>query len=267
MSAETYGAILAPSTPSSRRQPGIPFSRVLNIETRKQLDTRAGRGIFIAFLLMATVMIGLAIYAAYRAEEAIAFDMLINSTAGIASLLIPMISIMAVTSEWSQRTHLVTFTMEPNRFKVVFGKIVASLLLTVVSFLALVMLSLTIAFIAGLFLEAGSILTIPWRTTLGMLLVLLLLTLFGSAFGVLFQNTPLAIVAYWALPTVFTLVASLVPAIAKATSWIDISMAQQPIFELEMTGTEAGQLATSFSIWILLPLVVGLARLMKKEIK
>ena len=47
------------------------------------------------------------------------------------AILLPVVGILAVTSEWSQRTALVTFTLEARRLRVVWAKVLATLLVGV----------------------------------------------------------------------------------------------------------------------------------------
>ena len=44
-------------------------------------------------------------------------------------MLLPILGIMAATAEWTQRTGLVTFTLEPRRGRVVLAKALAALVL------------------------------------------------------------------------------------------------------------------------------------------
>ncbi len=44
-------------------------------------------------------------------------------------LILPVVGIMAMTSEWTQRTALTTFTLSPRRIPVLFAKLVAAIAL------------------------------------------------------------------------------------------------------------------------------------------
>ncbi len=48
-------------------------------------------------------------------------------------ILLPVIAILSVTSEWSQRTGLITFTLVPHRGQVILAKAIAAVLVGVVS--------------------------------------------------------------------------------------------------------------------------------------
>ena len=41
-------------------------------------------------------------------------------------ILLPVLGILLVTSEWSQRTAMVTFTLEPSRSRVIAAKFVVA---------------------------------------------------------------------------------------------------------------------------------------------
>ena len=44
------------------------------------------------------------------------------------NILLPVLGIMSVTSEWSQRTAMVTFTLEPSRSRFLAAKFVGTLI-------------------------------------------------------------------------------------------------------------------------------------------
>jgi ABC-2 type transport system permease protein len=51
-----------------------------------------------------------------------------------ASLVIPVAGILLVTSEWSQRTALITFALVPVRSRVVAAKLIAGIALVAIAF-------------------------------------------------------------------------------------------------------------------------------------
>ena len=48
-------------------------------------------------------------------DEPIKLDDFVGIANFISGFLLPVLGIMLVTSEWSQRTAMVTFTLEPHR--------------------------------------------------------------------------------------------------------------------------------------------------------
>ncbi len=102
----------------------IPFQRLVRVELRKSADTRAGRwliGITFGLTLIADLLI--AIILALK-DEAVMYGDLVAGAAFGSSLLLPVLGIMLVTSEWSQRTAMTTFALEPRRTRVVLAKMV-----------------------------------------------------------------------------------------------------------------------------------------------
>ena len=57
-------------------------------------------------------------------------------------LLLPVIGVMAMTSEWTQRTALTTFTLSPRRVRVQLAKFVSAIVLSVVVLTATALLAL-----------------------------------------------------------------------------------------------------------------------------
>ena len=113
-----------------------------------------------------------------------------------------MVSILTLTSEWSQRTVLTTFTQEPRRIRVINAKVTVSLLLAAAAavFGGLVTAAgLGVAAASGRELDAN----LNAGVVVGYLLFVLLNVLTGVAFGALLHNSAAAIVLYFALPTAF----------------------------------------------------------------
>jgi len=90
----------------------------------------------------------------------------------------------------------------------------------------------------------------------------------GLAFGLLFLNSAAAIVTYFVLPTAFSILANLWTTLDKAAPWIDLGTAQQPLFgATHMSGEQWAQLGTSSLVWVVLPFVLGLVRVLRAEVK
>src|SRR5829696_8029635 len=62
----------------------------------------------------------------YTFAEAIGFPM---------TVILPMIAVLAITGEWSQRSGLTTFTLVPRRNRVILAKVIASVTVGVASML------------------------------------------------------------------------------------------------------------------------------------
>ena len=87
----------------------------------------------------------------------------------------------------------------------------------------------------------------------------------GVAFGtILLASTP-AIVALSALPIAWTAVASL-SFFADAAPWLDTRLALAPLHEEVLSATQWAQAGTALALWMLLPLLIGIWRITRQEV-
>jgi hypothetical protein len=89
----------------------------------------------------------------------------------------------------------------------------------------------------------------------------------GVAFGLVFMNSALAIVLYYLLPTVWTILGETIHALDEPADWLDTSRTLQPLVDDQMTGQAWAHLGTSLGVWIGLVLLIGLWRLRRTELK
>ena len=252
--------------------PEVPFSRLVGVELRKARDTRAGFWLLLGIGLLVVLMLGTATIITLVQTEPILFSDFTAIAAYMTSFLLPILAIMLVTSEWSQRTALVTFTLEPRRSRVVLAKLVVAQLFTV--------LTLALALVIGAVCTGICELVQPdqtrWALGLGDMagwLVTQTLTMIGGfALATLLLNTPAAIVAFlvykYVLPGIFALAASLGGAIETVVRWVDFQGAQGDVYEWTMTGGDAwAHLVVSGLLWLALPLALGLRRILRAEVK
>ncbi|MBM6401330.1 ABC transporter permease [Phycicoccus sonneratiae] len=254
----------APAAPRTDGRPGVPFGRLLRVELRKLLDTRAGRWLGIVTAGIAVVAV-VAFLVWGEAADATYAGLL-----GIATLplvmLLPILGIMTATAEWSQRTGLVTFALEPHRGRVVLAKLVAAVVLGL-GVVAAAALAVALAHLVGSGArDLPTAWEVPAATALGLVLALTIYLVQGVAFGLVFLNTPVAIVASLLLPTVFSIVTSLVDGFEKVAAWLDLSLVTEPLTEGTMAGQDWAHLATAALVWIGVPLGVGTWRVLTKEI-
>ena len=126
------------------------------------------------------------------------------------AILMPIIGILMVTSEWSQRTGLTTFVLEPRRSRVTQAKIGAAVLLGV----AMVTFAMAVGALATLLSQVIRGGDPSWSVSAlslgGINFGQLVGVLMGLAFGMVLQNSPAAIVAYLGLPTLWSILGQLV---------------------------------------------------------
>jgi ABC-2 type transport system permease protein len=252
----------APTLDVSGTSP-VPFGRLIGVEVRKMSDTRAGMWLLIAIGLITAAAVTIFFFAA--PDDQLTFLNFMVATATPQGFLLPVLGILLVTSEWGQRTTLTTFTLEPSRTRVIAAKVVAALLVGLVA----IVIAMAIAALATVLSGAPD----AWQDIgvddIGKFSLLQISgVLMGLAFGLILLNSAAAIVLYFVLPTAFSFVASLWSALRDAAPWVDTGTSQQPLFtSADLTGEQWAQLATSSALWILLPFVAGLVRVIRAEVK
>ena len=135
-------ATLAPGTLDVSGTPRIPLSRLVRVELRKLTDTRSGKWLLIAIAVITTLIVGAVFLTAKPSDRT--FINFMGATATPQGFLLPVLGILLVTSEWNQRTALVTFTLMPVRGRVLVAKVCAAL----IAGLAAIVLAVAVAALA-----------------------------------------------------------------------------------------------------------------------
>ncbi|HST83011.1 MAG TPA: hypothetical protein VLL08_14855 [Kineosporiaceae bacterium] len=266
MSAETLTRLdwSAPdgSTPPPAR-PGL--ARLTVVEMRKMVDTRAGFWLLVSIgLISLLAVIAQLIWGDADARNLTDYFSLSLYPVGI---LLPVLGILTVTSEWSQRTALATFTLVPERHRIVIAKLAAATVFGALSLLASLLFSAFGTALGILLRDSAGSWSMPASNLFQALLFQVLGVVMGVAFGMLLMNTPLAIVLYFMLPTVWQILTSVITAIRDAAEWLDLNGAMEPLSLGTLHGEGWGKLATSTLVWIVVPLVLGTIRLIRREVK
>nr|CAA9352856.1 MAG: hypothetical protein AVDCRST_MAG46-2698 [uncultured Nocardioidaceae bacterium] len=258
----------APGPPVTSSPPiaAVPFSRLLKVELRKTTNTRAGFWLLVAIGVITAAVIAIFLFAA-EADE-LTFETFLLVTMTPQGFLLPVMAILAVTAEWSQRTGLVTFTLEPSRMRVTAAKLVAVTLLGLGA-IALALALAAVGNVLGMSLQDGAG---DWDVTGAYLrdfTVLQLASLAqGFAFGLLLMHSAAAIVLYFVLPTVWSVLFLLVDWLADIAPWVDLATAADPIMRGQsLNGDDWLHVAVAGTLWVLLPLALGLVRLTRSEVK
>ena len=238
---------------------GVPFPRLLRVEWGKATDTRAARWLL---ALVAVSTIGLMLVPILDRSR---IDQTYTSYLGFAAIgltiLLPVVSILTLTSEWSQRTVLCTFTQEPRRIRVVNAKVAVSLLLAVggAVFGGLVTAaSLGVAAASGRELDAN----LHVGVRVGYLLFVLLNVATGVALGALLHNSAAAIVCYFTLSFALGLLGR---TLASLGQWVDSSTTFNWVLNDQWSG-HTPQILVTVTIWVALPMTAGLIRTVRREI-
>jgi ABC-type transport system involved in multi-copper enzyme maturation permease subunit len=249
----------------------VPFGRLVSVELRKMIDTRAGRWLLISIAALTALVLVIQLWVVLAQDLDITFDDFAGGANIPMNILLPVLGIMSVTSEWSQRTAMVTFTLEPSRSRFLAAKYVGTLIIA----LTAVVIGLALTILANALYGAISDHEAVWGVSAFQILCYFLLYLFamstGFAFGMLLLNTAAAIVIYFVysfiLPGLFELGAALLDWFKDIRPWIDFNLAQTPLTVADVSGKEWAQLATSGLIWLVLPLAIGIWRVLRAEVK
>lgn len=249
------------------RTRAVPFSRLVAVELRKAADTRAGRWLLAAIVAITAAIMVIFFLVAGASDRTFASFIAISATP--QGFLLPVLGILLVTSEWGQRTAMVTFALEPSRARVVAAKVLAALVLGVAAWVAANLLAAVATVLGG---AGGGFDDVAVPVFALFLLLQLLTVVQGLAYGLLFLNTPAAIVFFFVAPIASSIVFGLVPALQEAAPWLDLGSAQAPLFELGgtsdgLSGEQWAQLGTTSLLWIALPLALGLVRVLRAELK
>lgn len=249
----------------------VPLTRITAVELRKMFDTRSG------FWLIASIAISAVLAAAgvilFAADDELTYSTFATAIRFPVIIILPLVAILAVTSEWSQRTGLTTFTMVPHRSRIIAAKAISSVLIAI----AAMALTFAVGAIGNLLSAAVTGTTLVWDVSftqclyyvLGMVLSLLV----GFMLGVLIRASIGAVVAYFALtfllPTIFSLLAAGQQWFRDLQPWIDIQFAQSGlfVFDKSLTGEQWAHIGVTGIVWLVVPLLIGLRLVMRAEVK
>jgi hypothetical protein len=92
--------------------------------------------------------------------------------------------------------------------------------------------------------------------------------LWGLAFGMLFLNSAVAIVLYFLVPTITSVVSGVWSSARDWLIWVDLGTSQGALFsEGGPTGEQWAQIGTGSLVWIVLPGALGVWRILRAEVK
>ncbi|MEU6073354.1 ABC transporter permease [Micromonospora sp. NPDC047074] len=252
---------VAPRRRSDVRRPSL--LRLTGVELRKLVDTRAGLWLLITIGLSAAVIAVVQLIWTPDAEQTFA-NFFLPSMLPIG-LLLPVLGILSVTGEWSQRTALTTYALVPRRGRVVAAKLAAMVLAALASVLVSLGVAAVGTLVAGATGGAGT-----WRFEASLLLHAVVLqvanVLMGAAFGLLLLNTPLAIVGFLLLPTLWTILGGMIRPLREPAGWLDTGRTMEPLLTPDVTADQWARFAVSLLVWLVVPLVAGLVRTLRREV-
>lgn len=255
--------------PALRGTTAPPLGRLVGVELRKVRDTRAGAWLLVTIALMVVGITGMAMV--WGVGSSASLGSFVSVQVMPMQLLLPMVAVLAVTGEWSQRGALTTFALVPRRGRVVAAKALAVLLVT----LAATALSVAVAAVGVLVGGAVHDVPVAWDLTADQaaraLLINVLSVAVGFALGVLIRSSAPALVAslgfVLVVPGLSGMVASYAAWWAAHGLWLDLATTLQAFSAPQVTGETWAQLGTSALLWVGVPLAAGLRGLLRTEIR
>jgi ABC-type transport system involved in multi-copper enzyme maturation permease subunit len=247
----------------------VPLSRVVQVELRKMFDTRSGFWLIASIVITATLtMVGTIAFAPdveltyYTFAKAIGFPM---------TVVLPIIAVLAITGEWSQRTGLTTFTLVPYRSRVVRAKVISSIAVGVASMLFAFALGAIGNVVGTMIAGTDMVWDVSFAEGLNIVLGSLLCLLTGTMLGMLIRGSAAALTAYFVysllLPTIAGILATSQDWFRDLQPWVDLNYAQSHLFTGTLTGEQWANLAVTASVWLVLPGIVGLRLVLRSEVK
>jgi ABC-type transport system involved in multi-copper enzyme maturation permease subunit len=232
------------------------LARLTGVELRKMVDTRAGFWLLTSIaLLTIAVVVGLQFTADH--DDSLRGNLV--DSLQVALALLPVVGILLVTSEWTQRTSLITFALVPRRARVVTAKLAAGVALSVVGWVVvLAIAAVGTAFAGGDWLLPGWLIG---QSTLYLAAAMVM----GIAFGAAFLSSAPAIVVYFVVPIAFNLLGA-IPALDGLATWLDGTQTLEPLVNEQMSGADWAHAGTTLAVWVALPLVVGFWRITRSDV-
>lgn len=239
------------------RRPSI--ARLTFVELRKMFDTRSGFWvpIAVAAVALATVVIS----ALTGPTKLHYFGHLFGNATMPTAFLLPLIGVLLVTGEFSQRTALTTFTLVPSRARVMVAKLLASVVCAAAGLVMCLILAAFGTVIATHAHWSFSAVLIPQG-----LIYLAATMITGVAFGAALLVSAPAIVIYLLLPTVWSVLAGSISGLKGVANWLDTAMTLDPLVRHSLGATDWAQFGTTLALWMALPLAIGWRRVMRRDV-
>jgi ABC-2 type transport system permease protein len=238
--------------------PGL--GRLTLVELRKMTDTRAGFWLQLAIAALTVVVV--AAIAIWGVGPDKTFESLLGAAIQPASILGPVVGVLLVSSEWSQRTAQITFTLVPRRGRVLVAKVLAGVAWCAAAF--------ALSVVATVLATAAAGVEGAWDVR-GALVVqdalyLVISMLGGIAFGAALLASAPAIVLYFVLPIGWSIVGTL-SFLEGAAAWLDSGRTMGPMVNETLSAGDWARVAATMALWMLLPLAIGAWRIIRGEVR
>jgi len=271
----------APTVTIDTARPGIGLGRLTGVEIRKLADTRAGLWLFIVTAGLIALVMGLVLLVlGLNDDVTITASGWMQAMTIPVSILLPVFAILTITTEWGQRTNLVTFTLEPRRGRVLAAKLIAVSVLALATIVIAVVLGALGNVLYGAITGHDVVWNVEAREFFWTVVVQLAFFLMAFAIASVFLSTPAAIAVFYVvaliLPIiVYPILLALFSWAQDLLPWIDFNYAAAPLVGgVDMMGdpvdvgtTDYLRFLFTLGLWVVLPGVIGGLRVLRSEVK
>lgn len=243
----------------------VPFARLTAVEIRKLTDTRTA--VVLLTLLVLGAVGAMLLRTFVFTQDVQHLQAVATSTGPVLSLFLPILGIISVTSEWSRRTALTTFALEPRRWRVLVAKAAAGTAVAIVTSALMIAVAYpTTAAVAAARDTAASFALDP-AVLAGWTATNVLFTLCGIALGSMLLNGAASIVVYLVASIAWGFVSLTGDLGSTLASWLDLNATAVPLADGEMTSAAVGPLLSSIGLWVAVPFLLGLLRVSRIELR
>lgn len=245
---------------AAAKRPGI--ARLTFVELRKMVNTRSG--FWVAIGIAAITLLTAIIASANHGGRDATLTHVLHAAGQPAAYLLPVMGVLLICGEWSQRTKLTTFTLVPSRTRVIAAKLGASWIVSTVALVICLLLSLVTATVLGH--HPGGVGGISWQV-LGQSWAYLASTMVvGLGFGAAILVSAPAIVLYLLLPAVWGALVGNISALAGVARWLDSSQTLAPMTQQSLTGIQWAHALVTLAVWAGIPILIGWFRMGRGDI-
>lgn len=242
--------------------PRQSFLRLVRIELRKTVDTRSGRLLLGGIIAFSVLIIGWQL--THLPNGQLQFGDVLDAAIVPVDLILPVVGILAMTSEWTQRTALTTFTLSPRRIPVLFAKLAAAMSIATVMVGVVVALAFAGTALGGDIGGRGASYDLALRFIGGAAIADGLNLLMAAGFGLVAMQTVAGLLVYYVAPTAWAFGATSL--LHDNASWLDIFTTFDNLSRFDLSG-HVPETITSIGFWIVLPVTIGLTLANRREVK
>lgn len=237
------------------QRPGA--ARLVAVELRKMVNTRSGFWVPMAVAAL-TALVSIIAAGNHGGADG-TFTHVLHAASFPGAYLLPVMGVLLICSEYSQRTTLTTYTLVPSRWRVLGAKLGASVIVSTVALIACLLFTVLSASVFGH--HPGGTGGLGLSVTLQTWLFLNSGMVMGMAFGAAILVSAPAIVAYLLLPVIWNGLAQNISWLQTPARWLDSGNTLGPLTTQNLSGTQWAHVAATFALWIGVPLVIGLTRI------